>query len=312
MELVFAAVLTGVGLIVLCFGGNWLVTGGAGIANRIGISPLIVGMTIVAYGTSAPELATSIAAVEEHGEIVLGNVVGSNIANIGMVIGIMAAVGTLVINKSALKREIPLMIGFSLFLVAFSLDGEITAYEGVVMVGMLVAFTVYAYKSAKKRAPAGGTDNAGRSKYRYRKFAGMIVAGVSLLGVGAWLTIENVVLLADAFGISERVAGITIVAIGTSLPELITSIIAIKKGHKEIGIGNIIGSNICNVLLIMGVAATIATIPVASGVFVDYAIMIGFSAILIIGLKTGFINRPMGIGLAAAYAVYLIALLLLE
>lgn len=308
MEIAIAAALTVVGLLMLCFGGNWLVSGGVNIAKKLGISPLIIGMTVVAYGTSTPELAASIAAAGEHGEIILGNVIGSNIANVGMVIGIAAIMAVLAIQKGTLKKEIPIMLGVSLLLVVLSIDGEVSQYDGMLLIGSLIVFTIYTYKDAKKQI-ANNENNTFtvQQKNIYLKSGGLIGIGVALLGAGAWLTIENAVILAKSFGLSERVIGITVIAIGTSLPELITSIIAIRKGHTDIGVGNIIGSNIYNILMIMGVAATISSISIASNVFIDYAVMIGFSLSLLIGLKTGVINRPIGIGLTIAYFAYLAA-----
>ena len=308
MEIVIAAALTVVGLVMLCFGGNWLVSGGVNIAKKLGISPLIIGMTVVAYGTSTPELAASIAASGEHGEIILGNVIGSNIANVGMVIGIAAIMAVLAIQKGTLKKEIPIMLGVSLLLVVLSIDGEISQYDGMLLIGSLIVFTIYTYKDTKKQI-ANNENNTFtvQQKNIYLKSGGLIGIGVALLGGGAWLTIENAVILAKSFGLSERIIGITVIAIGTSLPELITSIIAIRKGHTDIGVGNIIGSNIYNILMIMGVAATISSISIASNVFIDYAVMIGFSLSLLIGLKTGVINRPIGIGLTIAYFAYLAA-----
>ena len=308
MEIVIAAVLTIVGLLMLCFGGNWLVSGGVNIAKKLGISPLVIGMTVVAYGTSTPELAASIAAAGDHGEIILGNVIGSNIANVGMVIGIAAIMAVLAVHKGTLKKEIPIMIGVSFLLVILSLDGEISQYDGMLLIGSLIVFTIYTYKDTKKQiANNENSTFVVQQKNLYLKSGGLIGIGVALLGVGAWLTVENAVILAKSFGLSEKVIGITVIAIGTSLPELITSIIAIRKGHTDIGVGNIIGSNIYNILMIMGVASTIAVIPVASDVFVDYAIMIGFSLAILIALKTGVINRTIGIGLTIAYFAYLAA-----
>ena len=291
---------------MLCFGGNWLVSGGVNIAKKLGISPLIIGMTVVAYGTSTPELAASIAAAGEHGDIILGNVIGSNIANVGMVIGIAAIMAVIAVQKSTLKKEIPIMLGVSLLIVVLSLDGEISQYDGMFLIGSLIAFTLYTYKDTKRQVSQNDANTfVVQQKNVYAKSGGLIGIGIALLGVGAWLTIENAVILAQSFGLSERIIGITVIAIGTSLPELITSIIAIKKGHTDIGVGNIIGSNIYNILMIMGVAATISGISIASSVFVDYAIMIGFSLALLIGLKTQKINRPIGIALTMAYFAYL-------
>ena len=306
MDLAIAAALTVVGLAMLCFGGNWLVSGGVNIAKKLGISPLIIGMTVVAYGTSTPELAASIAAAGEHGEIILGNVIGSNIANVGLVIGISAIMVALAIQKGTLKKEIPIMLGVSLLLVILSIDGEISQYDGALLIGSLIIFTIYTYKDTKKQVTQNDENTfVIQQKNLYLKSGGLIALGVSLLGVGAWLTIENAVILAKSFGLSERIIGLTVIAIGTSLPELITSVIAIKKGHTDIGVGNIIGSNIYNILMIMGVAAAIGGISIASGTFIDYAIMIGFSLALLLGIKTGFITRAMGVGLTIAYFAYL-------
>lgn len=151
MDTAINAILTAVGLAMLCFGGNWLVSGGVAIAKKLRVSNLIIGMTVVAYGTSTPELAATIAASGEHSEIILGNVIGSNIANVGMVIGIAAILVPLAISKSTLRKEIPIMLGVSLLLVALSVDGELSSLDGVFLVGLLVAFTIYTYKDAKKQ-----------------------------------------------------------------------------------------------------------------------------------------------------------------
>lgn len=306
MEIALNAVLTVVGLVMLCFGGNWLVNGGVIIARKMGISQLVIGMTVVAYGTSTPELAASIAAAGEHGDIILGNVIGSNIANVGMVIGIAAIMVPLLVRKSILRKEIPIMIGISFLLIIVSLDGEISQYDGILLIASLVVFTIFTYRDIKKQKEENDSDSDTKESNKTYLRAGILIAiGVGLLYGGAILTVDNAVILAQSFGISERIIGITVIAIGTSLPELITSIIAIRKGHTDIGVGNIIGSNIYNILMIMGVASTIAGIAVTSEVFLDYAIMIGFSFALLLGLKSGKINRPMGLGLTFAYLIFL-------
>ncbi|MDH3618379.1 MAG: calcium/sodium antiporter [Nitrosopumilus sp.] len=307
MEIAINAALTVVGLAMLCFGGNWLVSGGVVIAKKLRISNLIIGMTVVAYGTSTPELAASIAAAGEHSGIILGNIIGSNIANIGMVIGIAAILVPLAISKSTLRKEIPLMLGVSLLLIALSLDGELSEYDGLILIGSLVAFTIYTYKDAKKQRTDNNENTDDTKNNVYLKAGGLIALGVALLGVGAYLTVENAVVLAKEFGLSEKLIGLTVIAIGTSLPELITSIIAIRKGHTDIGVGNIIGSNIYNILMIMGVGAALGSVVIASDVFIDYAIMIAFSASLLVALKMGVINRTMGFVLAIAYVAFLIA-----
>ena len=306
MEIVFNAILTVVGLVMLCFGGNWLVSGGVAIARKFRISNMVIGMTIVAYGTSTPELAASVAAAGEHSAIILGNIVGSNIANVGMVIGVAAILLPLAVSKSVLRKEIPIMLGVSFLLVIISIDGELSHYDGFLLLGGLGIFAFYTFKDAIKQREKNNEKIEQRSKNNiYLKSFGLIALGIVLLYVGANFTVENSVALAKEFGLSEKIIGLTVIAIGTSLPELITSIIAIRKGHSDIGVGNIIGSNIYNILMIMGVGAALGGVVIASDVFVDYAIMIVFSLSLLIALKTGIINRVMGIGLTLGYVAYL-------
>ena len=306
MEVAVSAILTVVGLLLLCFGGNWLVSGGVAIARKFRISNLVIGMTIVAYGTSTPELAASVAAAGEHSAIILGNVIGSNIANVGMVIGIAAIIVPLVVSKSVLRKEIPIMLGVSFLLVLLSIDGELSIYDGILLLAGLGVFTFYTYKDAMKQRKENREKIEQGSNNIYLKSIGLIGIGVVLLYVGAILTVDNAVILAKEFGLSEKIIGLTVIAIGTSLPELITSIIAIRKGHADIGVGNIIGSNIYNILMIMGVGAALGGVVIASDVYVDYAIMIIFSLSLLIALKTGVISRAMGVCLTIGYVAYLI------
>ena len=306
MEVAVSAILTVVGLLLLCFGGNWLVSGGVAIARKFRISNLVIGMTIVAYGTSTPELAASVAAAGEHSAIILGNVIGSNIANVGMVIGIAAIIVPLVVSKSVLRKEIPIMLGVSFLLVLLSIDGELSIYDGILLLAGLGVFTFYTYKDAMKQRKENKEKIEQGSNNIYLKSIGLIGIGIVLLYVGAILTVDNAVILAKEFGLSEKIIGLTVIAIGTSLPELITSIIAIRKGHADIGIGNIIGSNIYNILMIMGVGAALGGVVIASDVYVDYAIMIIFSLSLLIALKTGVISRAMGVCLTIGYVAYLI------
>ena len=305
MEVILSAILTVVGLLLLCFGGNWLVTGGIAIAKKFRISNLVIGMTIVAYGTSTPELAASVAAAGEHSAIILGNIVGSNIANVGMVIAIAAIIVPLVVKKSVLKKEIPIMLGVSVLLILISIDGELSQYDGILLLGGLGVFAVYTFKDAMKQRAENKDESNKSTKNISLKSIGLIGLGVVLLYVGAILTVDNAVILAKEFGLSEKIIGLTVIAIGTSLPELITSIIAIRKGHTDIGIGNIIGSNIFNILMIMGVGAAIGGVIISSDVYIDYAIMIIFSLSLLIALKTVIITRLMGVCLSIGYVIYL-------
>ncbi|MBA4436791.1 MAG: calcium/sodium antiporter [Nitrosopumilus sp.] len=306
MEVILSAALLVIGLVMLCFGGNWLVSGGVGIAKKFRISNLVIGMTIVAYGTSTPELAASIAAAGDHGAIILGNIVGSNIANVGMVIGVSAILIPVAIQKSVLRKEIPIMLGVSLLLVLLSIDGELSIYDGGLLLVGLGVFAFFTFRDALKQRTKVTDDSENTKNNIYLKSFGLIAIGIVVLYIGAILTVDNAVIIASEFGLSEKIIGLTVIAIGTSLPELITSIIAIRKGHSDIGIGNIIGSNIYNVLMIMGVGAALGGVLITSDVYVDYAIMIIFSLSLLIGLKTKIINRTMGIILATGYILYLV------
>ena len=306
MEVILSAVLLLIGLVMLCFGGNWLVSGGVAIAKKFRISNLVIGMTIVAYGTSTPELAASIAAAGDHSAIILGNIIGSNIANVGMVIGVAAILAPLAIQKSVLRKEIPIMLGVTALLVLLSIDGELSQYDGLLLLIGLGIFAVYTFRNVLKQREKSKADSDSGKNNIYLKSIGLIGIGIIVLYIGAILTVDNAVIIATEFGLSEKIIGLTVIAVGTSLPELITSIIAIRKGHTNIGIGNIIGSNIYNILMIMGVGASLGGVLITSDIYVDYAIMIIFSLSLLIGLKTQIINRTVGVILAAGYGLYLI------
>ena len=308
------------GLILLCIGGYAIVSGGVSLAKKLQISSMIIGLTVVAYGTSTPELAASLlAAFNSHTELILGNIVGSNISNVGMVIGISAIFAPLLISKITVSRWIPIMIGVSLLVVAMSYDGEISQIDGIILIAALIGFTAYTIKTVKKQKiqqneTVENDEIEGEyflSRYKietYPQSIGLIVAGVILLFIGGHLTVDGAVNIAETLGLSQLVIGVVIVAIGTSLPELITSIIAIAKKQTDIGVGNIVGSNIYNILLILGVSSAIVGIPVVPDVFSNYYIMIAFSLVLFIGFRK-YIPRVVGVGLAIAFVVYLASLL---
>ena len=229
MEILVSIAFAASGLALLCYGGNWLVDGGIAIAKRFQISPLIIGMTVVAYGTSTPELAASLAA-GPHGSLVLGNIIGSNIANIGMVIGIAAILTPLAIKRKQIRVIVPIMIGFSVLLVILSLDGELDTYDGIILIGLLIAFTIFTYKNtiSQARKPHPKTE----TKLEKKSLA-KLALGVALLYASV-LAVDNIVDIADSIGVSEKIIGITVLAIGTSL--LITSVAAIRRGETNIGI----------------------------------------------------------------------------
>ena len=309
------------GLILLCIGGYAIVSGGVSLAKKIRISSMIIGLTVVAYGTSTPELAASLlAAFNSHTELILGNIVGSNISNIGMVIGISAIFTPLLISKITVSRWIPIMIGVSLLVVAMSYDGEVSQVDGAILIAALIGFTVYTIKTVKKQKIQQNENIETEelegeyflSKYKietYPQSIGLIIVGVILLFLGGHLTVDGAVNIAESLGLSQLVIGVVIVAIGTSLPELITSIIAIAKKQTDIGVGNIVGSNIYNILLILGVSSALVGIPVVPDVFSNYYIMIAFSLVLFIGFRK-YIPRFVGVGLTIAFITYLVSLLL--
>ena len=322
MESILASGLVIAGLIILCLGGYTLVLGGVALARKLQISSMVIGLTVVAYGTSTPELAASItAAMNSHTDLILGNIVGSNISNVGMVIGIsaMLAVGTgLGIRKRTVRKWLPIMIFVSVLLVLFSLDGEISQTDGIILIAGLIVFTVYIIRTAKKQTPTGDAVededpevHVGYFSFKINsapKAIGCVCVGAFLLFVGGDFTVDGAAAISENLGVSQLVIGVVIIAIGTSLPELVTSVIAIRKGQMDIGVGNIIGSNIYNILLIGGIAATIIGIPVSSDVFSHYYIMIAFSLVLFVGLRK-YIPKPVGVGLVAAFAIYLGSLL---
>jgi cation:H+ antiporter len=309
------------GLIILCIGGYAIVSGGVSLAKRLKISSMIIGLTVVAYGTSTPELAAAIlAALNSHTELILGNIIGSNISNVGMVIGISAIFAPLLISKITVRKWIPIMIGVSLLVIAMSYDGEITQIDGVILIVALIGFTIYTIKTVKTHT-AASTENTDvehvegelfLSRYRIEtlpKAFALVGSGIVLLFLGGHFTVNGAVAIAESVGLSQLVIGVVIVGIGTSLPELITSVIAIARKQTDIGVGNIVGSNIYNILLILGIAATIVGIPVSADAFSNYYIMIAFSLVLFVGFRK-YIPRPIGFGLAVAFAIYLGSLVL--
>ena len=309
------------GLIILCIGGYAIVSGGVSLAKRLKISSMIIGLTVVAYGTSTPELAAAIlAALNSHTELILGNIIGSNISNVGMVIGISAIFAPLLISKITVRKWIPIMIGVSLLVIAMSYDGEISQMDGVILIVALIGFTIYTIKTVKTQAITT-TENIGTqhvegelflSRYKIEtlpKAFALIGIGIVLLFLGGHFTVNGAVAIAESFGLSQLVIGVIIVGIGTSLPELITSVIAIARKQTDIGVGNIVGSNIYNILLILGIAATMVGIPVSVDAFSNYYIMVAFSLVLFVGFRK-YIPRPIGFGLAVAFAIYLGSLIL--
>jgi cation:H+ antiporter len=315
-ELIINIVLVSVGLAMLYFGAEWLVRGSVTIANKFRISQLVIGLTIVAFGTSTPELSVSVtSAIHGISDVSLGNVVGSNIANIGLILGIAAIIKPLLVAKSAIKKQVPIMIGVAIILILISIDGIISVEEGIILAIGIVIFTFYSLKSSKKESSdvekTSGDLNLSK-KNLVSKSIILIAIGLGLLTLGSFITVENAVSIAKSYGVSERIIGLTLIAIGTSLPELVTSIVAALRGHADLSVGNIVGSNIFNILAIIGISAAITGISVNENMFFDYYVMIAFSVILIPIMRSGFIiSRKEGYGLVVAYFAYLIYLFIM-
>ncbi|MFB5615144.1 MAG: calcium/sodium antiporter, partial [Candidatus Nitrosomaritimum yanchengensis] len=260
---------------MLYFGAEWLVKGSINVSNRFGVSQLVIGLTVVAFGTSTPELAVSISsAMQGLSDVALGNVVGSNIVNIGAILGISAVITPIIVSKSAIRKEVPIMIGISALLLSIILDGKIDFVEGMLLVIGIIVFTWYSYRSSKKDTdtevlPASQI----LQKNIFSKSIIFIIVGLLLLTGGSFLTVDNAVIIGTNFGVSELFMGLTVVAIGTSLPELITSVVAARKGHADLSVGNIVGSNIFNIMAILGISSLISGISVSEQVLIDVGIM---------------------------------------
>lgn len=297
------------GLIGLFLGGEGLIRGSASLSLRIGISPLVVGLTVVAFGTSSPELLVSLkAALMGSSTIALGNVVGSNIANIALILGIASIIRPLQVHANVIKREIPILIGLTILLIIFLLDEELGFIEGFVFLILLIAYTVInIILSLKENKEIESKFEEGlKSKLNIPLSVLFIVSGLALLFVGADLFLKGAVALAKIFNVGDAVIGLTVVAIGTSLPELFTSIVATIKKESDIAVGNAVGSSIFNILSILGISAVI--VPVNSGElsYLDFGVMLAAALILLPLSYTGFrITRLEGMFLLIGYVAYL-------
>lgn len=303
--------LLAAGFLFLVKGADWFVAGAAGIAKKMRISQLIIGLTIVAMGTSMPEAAVSItAALDKNAGIAVGNVVGSNILNILIILGITSIITNVAIQSSTLKYEIPFMIGITIILMLFGITGsKITFIEGCIFLILFIAFLVYLFVMSQKGDVQDETVIKDNPVW---KCLLLIIIGIILIIKGSDFAVSGATEIARYFGISERFIGLTIVALGTSLPELVTSVTAAKQGNAGIAIGNIVGSNIFNILFILGATAVICPVPFENKFIVDTGIAILSAVLLLIGtLKHKELRRPFGIVMLLCYAAYFIYLCIL-
>ncbi len=308
-----------IGLLVLVVGGEYLVRGASSIAKVYGVPPLAIGLTIVAFGTSAPELVVNmVAAIEGNTDVALGNIVGSNTVNILIILGLSALITPLAVKKSTLLKEIPFALLAVLVLLMFACDSfftpgtknQLTGGEGLALIGFFSIFMYYIIELARKGDYEEGGDVTPYG--RVTSFA-YIVGGLTALFFGGKIFVEQAVTIAQAFGVSEMLIGLTIVAIGTSLPELITSLIAARKGESDLAVGNIVGSNIFNIFWILGLTAIITPVPISDGAFFDIGVCIIATLALFFAMFVGkkhSLSRGKGILFIVGYVVYVCALLM--
>ena len=296
-----------VGFLCLVKGADWFVDGAANIAKKLGIPQLIIGLTIVAMGTSMPEAAVSItAATQQNAGITIGNVVGSNILNILIILGITAMITNVAIQKSTLRYEIPFMLFITVVLIICGITGaEITFWEGVLFWALFIVYLVYLFIMARNDK----SEEEDSKDVPIWKCILMIVLGGILVVKGSDFAVDGATAIARYFGMSERFIGLTIVAFGTSLPELVTSVTAARKGNVDIAIGNIVGSNIFNILFVIGTTALICSVPFESKFYVDSLVALAAGVILWHGtFKNKELRRPCGIVMLLAYAAYFVYL----
>ncbi len=301
------------GLAILYVGAETMVNSSSRLAASYGIRPLIIGMTVVAFGTSMPEMMVSLlASFKGSADIAAGNIVGSNIANIGLILGFTALIAPLLVPRSLLKREVPFMVAASILLLLLVLDGDLGFLDGAILFSFLLVFLAYCLRTARKlEADAGHGSSMMASSSRPRDLF-LVLVGIAGLGVGAEMMVRSAVILARAFGISELVIGISVVAIGTSLPELAASGLSAFKGHAELSIGNVLGSNIFNILFVLGVCPMIRPMAIDPSLLrMQLPVMLVFSIGLIPLLGHRYkICRWKGLLLLGGYLVFIIGIFL--
>lgn len=309
MEMLMQGILLAVGFVMLVKGADWFVDGTAGIAERFGVPQLVIGLTIVAMGTSAPEAAVSItAALKGNAEITIGNIVGSNILNILIILGITSVIVSVAVAKSTVRYEIPYMLLITGMLLVFGYTGNVVSFgEGIVLWAAFLLYLGYLFRMAVRDKEESVVTQERRPIW---KMAVAALLGLVLVVWGSDVTVDAATGMAKAVGLSERFIGLTIVALGTSLPELFTSVAAARKGKADIAIGNIVGSNIFNILFVVGTTALITPVIFQPGFVIDTAIAIGAGVLLLLCVCRGFkLTRPAGILMLACYGGYFVYLL---
>ena len=292
-----------IGFVMLVKGADWFVDGAAGVARKLGIPQLVIGLTIVAMGTSLPEAAVSItAAIKQNAGIAVGNVLGSNVLNILIILGLTALITSVAVQKTTIRIEIPFMLLITLVLLGMgAADGKISRVEGAILWLFFIIYLIYLFFLTRKQK-----EEEVPGEQHMWKLLLCIVGGATVIVVGSNLTVNSATDIARAVGLSERVIGLTIVALGTSLPELFTSVTAARKGNADIAIGNIVGSNIFNILFVLGTSALITPLVFEASFWVDgIAAVVAGVVLWLAVVRRKKLVRPWGIVMLVLYGGYL-------
>ena len=312
MEILLQLLFLVVGFVLLMKGADWFVDGAADIADRLGIPQLVIGLTIVAMGTSLPEAAVSIsAALKGSADITIGNVVGSNIMNVLVILGLTSVICTIPVQKSTVRYEIPFTILITIAFAAMGLmDNQMSRLEGGILWGLMIVYLIYLLVMAKK-----GTDKKEEEERSGKKKPAwllpiMVIVGAVMIVKGSDITVDAATAIARMFGMEERFIGLTIIAFGTSLPELVTSVTAGIKGKPDIAVGNIVGSNIFNLLFVVGTTALITPVPYAASFLVDSCVAVAAVAFLFLCVvKNKKLGRLGGFLMLLGYAAFFVYIL---
>jgi len=307
-----AVILILVGFVLLYYGAEFIVDGSSFIAKKIGIAPIVIGLTVVALGTSLPEgFVSFVASFKGNASICLSNVVGSNIINVAFILGLAAWFFPIKVDKNTVNVQVPFMILVTLLLVFFVADKNVSRLEGFILFAMFIGFNYLVVRNAvKKRIPAEDEHTKSSS---IKGSSAKVILGFVVLTLGAYLLVENAVFIANEFGVPQWLIGVTIIAVGTSLPEMATSIMASLKKQGDISVGNIVGSNIFNILFVVGLSALInpITLTESASFWVDLWVMVGFSGLLFGLMRIRYrLGKFEGFCLAGGYIIFMVHIIM--
>lgn len=312
MELLIQILLLAAGFVLLVKGADWFVEGAASIADKFGIPQIVIGLTIVAMGTSAPEAAVSIsAALKGSAEITIGNVLGSNIMNILVILGLTAVICKVPVQKTTVYYEMPMVIVVTILLAVFGLLNHIVGrLEGVLLLGCMVIYLLYLLRLAKRGASYDKTLDEVAENSSMGRLIFLVIVGVAAIVWGSDIAVNAATAIARIFGLSERIIGLTIVALGTSLPELVTSVTAAMKGNSDIAVGNIVGSNLFNIMFVVGITALITPVVYSASFLVDSVVAVASAVLLLLCvLPQARLGRKSGLLMLLCYGAYFVYLI---